>query len=574
MREAFAIFEGGGAKGLAHAGALKATEDNEFDLDFVGIAGTSAGAIVASLVACGCKADDIFEPDSKSGILAQDLTTLLDKRIWARLKHVRDQLEPEAAAVWRKKVNEKILWPLQLISLIAVGYFVYQKSYWTACIVLVLVGLSFIKYCRKPFRWILDFVYFYSGTRLFFNLLYAAPLIVPLVRHHGLLPLDNFEKWLNDQMVDALKDNPEFVARGDSVVRFCDVRPLKIIAADFRKQRIRVFEKGVDDNLSVAAAVCASISIPIIFQPKFIEEVGYIDGGVMSNFPAWVFDEEREEASPLTPTVGFRLVAAQSEQQSKPSFLGNLIDMFQSAVFGDNQLETRNVDTLRELQLSVDLKMLDFDAEPSEKAAVYNQAFKHARKWLKDKPIRESDEMVTTALAAVESQFESRVSKAIGKIKSRGDDYGDTHLEELSHIRIAVLLPTERGLRMIYTRGFDEEDDADDKMIFQIGQGACGCCIQQLEAIACDLSDKRGSGAKYGLDKYQRRLVRENLESLLCVPIFSSQPKQGVMGILSFDSDHKLFSVFEELADEYNTSMSKGEIHELHTCTTLVSVLL
>ena len=107
MREAFAIFEGGGAKGLAHAGALKATEDNEFDLDFVGIAGTSAGAIVASLVACGCKADDIFEPDSKSGILAQDLTTLLDKRIWARLKHVRDQLEPEAAAVWRKKVNEK-----------------------------------------------------------------------------------------------------------------------------------------------------------------------------------------------------------------------------------------------------------------------------------------------------------------------------------------------------------------------------------------------------------------------------------------------------------------------------------
>ena len=49
MAGCFAIFEGGGAKGLAHIGALKALEGRKVDL--LGVAGTSAGAIVAALVA-------------------------------------------------------------------------------------------------------------------------------------------------------------------------------------------------------------------------------------------------------------------------------------------------------------------------------------------------------------------------------------------------------------------------------------------------------------------------------------------------------------------------------------------
>ena len=62
MINAYGIFEGGGAKGLAHAGALKAAEENE--IRFVGVAGASAGAIVASLVAAGYSADELFDPGS------------------------------------------------------------------------------------------------------------------------------------------------------------------------------------------------------------------------------------------------------------------------------------------------------------------------------------------------------------------------------------------------------------------------------------------------------------------------------------------------------------------------------
>lgn len=50
---------GGGIRGLAHAGVLKALEENEIKVDIIG--GTSAGSMVASLYAMGYNPDEIYE---------------------------------------------------------------------------------------------------------------------------------------------------------------------------------------------------------------------------------------------------------------------------------------------------------------------------------------------------------------------------------------------------------------------------------------------------------------------------------------------------------------------------------
>ena len=50
---------GGGVKGAAHIGALKALEENKIKIDYIG--GTSSGSIVASLYACGFTADEIYK---------------------------------------------------------------------------------------------------------------------------------------------------------------------------------------------------------------------------------------------------------------------------------------------------------------------------------------------------------------------------------------------------------------------------------------------------------------------------------------------------------------------------------
>ena len=56
-KEVYAVFQGGGAKGVAYAGALRAMELRGFR--FKGVAGSSAGAITACLVAAGLTAGEI-----------------------------------------------------------------------------------------------------------------------------------------------------------------------------------------------------------------------------------------------------------------------------------------------------------------------------------------------------------------------------------------------------------------------------------------------------------------------------------------------------------------------------------
>lgn len=53
------VLSGGGAKGLAHVGVIKALEENNIPIDY--ITGTSIGAIVGALYACGITPDEMIE---------------------------------------------------------------------------------------------------------------------------------------------------------------------------------------------------------------------------------------------------------------------------------------------------------------------------------------------------------------------------------------------------------------------------------------------------------------------------------------------------------------------------------
>ncbi len=53
------VLSGGGSKGLAHIGVIRALEENRVPIDYVG--GTSMGAIVGSLYAMGYSTEEMIE---------------------------------------------------------------------------------------------------------------------------------------------------------------------------------------------------------------------------------------------------------------------------------------------------------------------------------------------------------------------------------------------------------------------------------------------------------------------------------------------------------------------------------
>jgi NTE family protein len=94
---------------------------------------------------------------------------------------------------------------------------------------------------------------------------------------------------------------------------------LQVIASDVTKRELLILPRdagtlGIDpDELEVAMAVRMSMSIPIFFEPvrwenpKTGEDHLIVDGGMLSNFPVWLFDCDDGE-DPEWPTFGLLLV--------------------------------------------------------------------------------------------------------------------------------------------------------------------------------------------------------------------------------------------------------------------------
>jgi NTE family protein len=228
------VFSGGGVKGIAIIGAIKAIEEKGFS--FKRVAGTSAGSIIASLVAAGYSSDEIFK--------------MMDEI------NLKDFLDPR-----------KTLLP-------------------------------------APFgKWIL----------LYWRL--------------GLYKGNVLEGWIAEKL--ALK----------GLRTFADLPPnkLRVIASDLTNGRLVVLPNDLPNygirigSFSIAKAIRMSCSIPYFFEPVKLRSVDgcnvVVDGGVLSNFPMWLFDQENVKK--VRPVLGIKLTSNGSNHPPKNK-INNAIQMFEA----------------------------------------------------------------------------------------------------------------------------------------------------------------------------------------------------------------------------------------------------
>jgi NTE family protein len=258
------VFEGGGVKGIALAGAFAEIARRGFEPQCV--AGTSAGAITAALVAAGYTGEELVQ--------------------------------------------------------------------------LVTRDMHFQSFADRP--------------RL--HELGALGEAIEVAKHRGIHSGDYFLGWMRERLA----------AKG--IHRFGDLRDpdasqenrsyrLQVIASDVSDHSMLVLPRdahrlGIEaDELGVAEAVRMSMSIPIFFVPVMHTNPhsGHVhmivDGGLLSNFPVWLFDCPGE-APPRFPTFGVALIAPASvnplggvEPESQadaavepPSFVGYVKALAQTAL--------------------------------------------------------------------------------------------------------------------------------------------------------------------------------------------------------------------------------------------------
>jgi NTE family protein len=350
------------------------------------------------------------------------------------------------------------------------------------------------------------------------------------------------ESWLNRLLAKKLINTSKIdSATKDVQFRHIDL-PLKIVASNISTQRMEIYSKDTTPEMPVAHAVSASASIPFFFVPSRIGDGFVLDGGLLSNFPAWLFDAERRRFGPQVPTLGFRLVPElASEAECAESFAGRLA---YALVAGDSSLEVREVENLHIIPLKVRVEATSFQLSIEELDRLYESGRTNATNYLKSVYGPKDPSEMTEALRVASRNLLDLIGR-----------------DSSAHLRANIALPTTRGtLRIMYCFGMDK--DPDDRLEFEVGSGACGTAWRERNIVVCDLTEaKKTYATDWKMNKYQQAMVCQDLKSLLCIPIFepinmdmsAGGRGRSLIGVLNFDSKEDLLIHFEnnDLTDGY-----------------------
>ena len=142
----------------------------------------------------------------------------------------------------------------------------------------------------------------------------------------GIYSNDFLETWLEDLL------------QKKGIHNFSDLsnpQNLKIIASDISNGKMVIFPDDLpnygftNQDFSIAKAVRMSSTIPFYFEPvkwktpKWKQPCYMVDGGLLSNYPIWIFDSPN---IPRWPTFGFHFV--KNEIQAEPVPYEDPISMF------------------------------------------------------------------------------------------------------------------------------------------------------------------------------------------------------------------------------------------------------
>lgn len=476
-RRAFVALAGGGAKGLIHVGALRALEDQS--VAFHGLAGTSAGAIVAALKAAGFSSREILDPDGGPTLMDQlaaidpeiaHATDIFGKVGWARVLAFRWA----ASHAWLLRLIGGGLAIAFPVGLIVAGTTRSCPVIMAAIVITILLGGMI-----------------FLGVRFLIG---------------GLADVRRFRGALATLLQRRLfPENPDrTVTMGDFGK---DGRPtLKIVSANLSKRRLQLFSPERTPEIAVADAVAASICLPIIFEPWRIGKSTFVDGGIVSNLPAWPFDEERE-IDPQALTIAIEI--ADTSNAPIVRRFNWLSSAVRTALFGSGELNLRVSGQAEQLVLESSLNLLQFDLTLEQARQEVRDGEAAARVQL-DRRLFRRPELYRNACEVTRGLAEDVIESAL-EIRAK-------------RVRVAIAVPDKdyhHSLRLRFSSGYDA--DADEAMLIPISGSVLGEAWRARESRFELAPFPPEFDLPGDANRLRRKLRWPKLAWQLCIPILDEE---------------------------------------------------
>ncbi len=202
--------------------------------------------------------------------------------------------------------------------------------------------------------------------------------IYGLVVHRGMYKGIRLRQWVD------LVLQTKLLMYGRAV-RFADLcKTLKVVTTNlhnnqpivFTTSAVAPFERDSPD-VSVAEAVRASCGIPLFFTPYVADRHFLVDGGVLANFPMWLF-----HTSPHL-TIGINLVPRSDQPESSPRSLPAYISRVLANLMQAAELSTliTQVDSIIHVSVPA-IPLTQFSLTSAQKEEMYNSGFNAAKEFL------------------------------------------------------------------------------------------------------------------------------------------------------------------------------------------------
>lgn len=215
--------------------------------------------------------------------------------------------------------------------------------------------------------------------------------------NHGIYKGDYFYNYIKKLLTDkGIKTFGDLLSEDPADHGIIKYRwRLKVFASDISLERLVTLPDDatlygmLPDDLEVAWAVRASMSIPFFFYPIKKGNSYIVDGGLISNFPIWAFDSYNEE--PTWPTFGLLLDEKDAPSRQEPNKIGfwpheYFLAMFRTMMKANDRRFIRP-DDFEQRTIKIDtlgVGTTDFNLSAERKEALFHSGRKAAEEFLEN----------------------------------------------------------------------------------------------------------------------------------------------------------------------------------------------
>lgn len=338
----------------------------------------------------------------------------------------------------------------------------------------------------------------------------------------GLCDANGVKKFLLEKIGNKIPqlNNRTDITFQDLINHNC--HSLKVVATDLASRKAVIYPSEEDGgyNYSVIDAVRSSMSFPFVFRPLKFNKRFLVDGGLSSNLPIFLFEQEKKQNN--YPVMAFDLVVDTSSTEVTDNNDYGLLkfsgDMLSTVLEASDELfidfAIKNTYLIR-IPIAKDIGTLDFSLSQGNKERLFDRGYQCTNSYLNEVVFQAWNEAETKRekMRALFGRIDL-IEKLLEKVAKEVEDYTSA-----KNVRAYIMLPTqETTLIAAYQYGMDDDPDIDWEIPLN------SCCYGQVwlnkQPAFVEIDKMRKNLSGYNLTKIQSNKIRSDRTAIYCVPIY------------------------------------------------------